>query len=73
LTSSNTPAAWIPAPFATASRWKGRALKPWTVAAMLALIFFGLVGAARITGHWQTNLSREIYMELVPNAQNFEH
>jgi polyferredoxin len=59
--------------FAIAARWKGRALKPWTVAAALALLFFGLVGAARLTGHWQTNLSREIYMELVPNAQNFEH
>jgi len=40
---------------------------------MLALIFFGLVGAARVSGHWQTNLSRELYMELVPNAQNFDH
>jgi polyferredoxin len=56
-----------------ASRWRGRALKPWTVAATLALLFFGLVGAARLTGHWQTNLSRDIYMELVPNANNFEH
>jgi polyferredoxin len=58
---------------ASASRWKGRALQPWTVAAALALLFFGLVGAARATGHWQTNLSREIYMELVPNAEHFEH
>jgi hypothetical protein len=40
---------------------------------MLAVIFFGLVGAARITGHWQTNLSREIYMELVPNANSYDH
>jgi polyferredoxin len=58
---------------AMAARWKHRALKPWTVAAMLAVIFFGLVGAARVTGHWQTNLSREIYMELVPNANSFDH
>ena len=56
-----------------AARWKNRALKPWTVAAMLAVIFFGFVGAARLTGHWQTNLSREIYMELVPHANDFEH
>jgi len=40
---------------------------------MLAVIFFGFVGAARLTGHWQTNLSREIYMELVPHANDFEH
>jgi len=62
-----------PAQDAIAARWKHRALKPWTVAAVLALLFFGMVGAARITGHWQTNLSREIYMELVPNANSFEH
>ena len=72
-TGWNIPATVVSTQADIASRWKGRALKPWTVAAMLALIFFGLVGAARITGHWQTNLSREIYMELVPNAQNFEH
>ena len=65
--------AATPAPGIIAARWKHRALKPWTVAAVLAVTFFGLVGAARITGHWQTNLSREIYMELVPNANNFEH
>jgi Polyferredoxin len=56
-----------------AARWRGRAIKPWTVAAAIALLFFGLVGVARVSHHWQTNLSREIYMELVPNAQNFEH
>jgi polyferredoxin len=66
----------IPAPathHTIAARWKNRALKPWTVAAALAIIFFGLVGTARMTGHWQTNLSREIYMELVPNTNSFDH
>jgi polyferredoxin len=58
---------------AAAARWRRRALKPRTVAAVLALVFFGLIGAARITGHWQTNISRQIYMELVPNAENFDH
>lgn len=65
--------AQVPAQSPVAARWRNRALKPWTVAAMIALIFFSLVGAARITGHWQTNLSRELYMQLVPNAQHFEH
>ncbi len=68
-----TSAAVTPTQEAIAARWRHRALKPWTVAAVLALLFFGMVGAARITGHWQTNLSREIYMELVPNANSFEH
>jgi hypothetical protein len=40
---------------------------------VLAVVLFGLIGAARVTGHWQTNISREIYMQLVPNAENFDH
>ena len=55
------------------ARWRGRALKPRTIAAVLAIVFFGLIGAARMTGHWQTNISREVYMQLVPNAENFDH
>jgi polyferredoxin len=73
LAPQKSSAKATPAHGTIAARWRNRALKPWTVAAMLALIFFGLVGAARVSGHWQTNLSRELYMELVPNAQNFDH
>jgi polyferredoxin len=59
--------------FPLASRWRKRALKPQTIGVVLALVFLGLVGAAKATGHWQTNVSREIYMQLVPNAQNLDH
>jgi polyferredoxin len=58
---------------AVAARWRHRALKPQIVAAVLALVIFGLIGAARATGHWQTNIPREIYMQLVPNADNYDH
>ena len=58
---------------ATASRWAHRILKPQVVAAVLALVFFGLIGTARATGHWQTNIPRDIYMRLVPNAENIDH
>ena len=54
-------------------RWQRRALRPRVVAALLAVVFFGLVGAARVTGHWQTNVSREVYMDLVPNADRYGH
>jgi hypothetical protein len=43
------------------------------VAVVLAVVFFGLIGAARATGHWQTNISRETYMDLVPNADRYDH
>ena len=57
----------------SASRWTGRTLPPQAVAAVLAVLFFGLIGAARLTGHWQTELPSELYMRLVPNAATFSH
>jgi polyferredoxin len=62
-----------PATGETAARWRHRAVKPRLVAALLALLFFGLIGAARVTGHWQTNIPRELYMRLVPDAGNYDH
>lgn len=58
---------------AAAARWWHSALKPQVVAAVLAIVFLGLIGAARATGHWQTDIPREIYMQLVPNADNYDH
>lgn len=57
----------------SAARWRNRTLQPRMVAAALALIFFGLIGIARATGHWQTNIPRDIYMQLVPHADDYGH
>ena len=57
----------------TAARWRRRALDPRAIAAVLALIFFGLVGIARATGHWQTNIPRDVYMQMVPHADDYGH
>ena len=56
-----------------AERWGQRALSPIAVAAVLACIFFGLVVVAKTTGHWQTNLPREVYMDLVSHANDAAH
>lgn len=56
-----------------AARWRSRALTPRMVAAVLAVIFFGLIGVARATGHWQTDILRDMYMQLVPHADDFGH
>lgn len=56
-----------------AERWGRRALSPIAVAAVLACIFVGLVVVAKTTGHWQTNLPREIYMDLVSHANDAAH
>jgi polyferredoxin len=58
---------------APAARWHNRALEPRLVAAVLALIFFGLIGVARATSHWQTNIPRDVYMRLVPHADEHGH
>jgi len=69
----NFPMSQNPAPEDVAARWRHRAVRPRLVAALLALVFLGVVGAARATGHWQTNISREIYRSLVPDANNVDH
>jgi polyferredoxin len=56
-----------------AARWRNRVLEPRMVAALLALVFFGLIGVARATGHWQTNIPRDVYMQLVPHADDYGH
>ncbi len=55
------------------THWRARTIEPWKVAAILAVIFFGLIGTARRTGHWQTYVSRDVYMQLVPHADEFSH
>jgi hypothetical protein len=50
------------------------------MAAGVAILFLGVVGYAKVTGQWNTNLKRQIYLELVPiylelvpNASAQEH
>ncbi len=57
----------------SAERWWRRTVSPRAVVAILAFIFFGLVFCAKITGHWQTNLPREVYMDLVTHAADATH
>jgi polyferredoxin len=56
-----------------AQRWFRRTLGPLAVTCILAYIFFGLILFARVTSHWQTNLPNDIYMNLVPHANEVSH
>ena len=57
----------------TATRWYRRAIGPVAVAAVIAYIFFGVVLWAKATNHWQTNVPRSVYMQLVPHANELSH
>lgn len=50
-----------------------RSLSPVAVAAGIAILFFGLVGYAKLAGHWDTKIPRDVYMQLIPNANEASH
>jgi polyferredoxin len=63
-----------PRPAATpAQRWYRRTLSPVAVTCVIAYLFFGVVLFARATGHWKTDLPRDVYMQLVPRANQLGH
>ena len=37
------------------------------------LVFFGLVGYAKLSGHWDTRLPKQVYLQLVPAASEQQH
>lgn len=50
-----------------------RAIPAWSLAAALAIVFFGLVGYAKLSGHWDTAVPQQIYFELVSHASEVSH
>jgi len=56
-----------------AERWRRRTLGPVAVTCVLAYVFFAMVLGARATSHWQTNLPKAVYMDLVPRANSLTH
>jgi polyferredoxin len=52
---------------------RSRAIPAWAVATTLAVIFCGIVGYARLSGHWRSNVPDAVYRELVPAADSFAH
>ncbi len=56
-----------------ASPRKRRAIPAWSMAAGIAILFLGMVGYAKATGQWNTNLPKQVYLQLVPNASEQHH
>jgi polyferredoxin len=46
---------------------------PWALAAGIAILFFGIVGYARMAGYWHTSIPDGMYMDLIPRAAEFAH
>jgi polyferredoxin len=52
---------------------KRHAVPVWSMAAGIAIIFFGLVGYAKYNNHWNTELPKHVYLQLVPAAGQQQH
>ena len=50
-----------------------RPLPAWSVAVGIAVLFFGLVACAKLTNHWNTQLPKDVYLQLVPLANEQQH
>jgi len=50
-----------------------RRVPAWAIAAGTALLFLGITGYARWSGHWSTGLPSRVYLELIPRANEFLH
>jgi polyferredoxin len=48
-------------------------LHGWQVAAGIGIIFFGLVGYAKLTDHWRSPLPAHLFVKLVPAANQQHH
>ena len=48
-------------------------IEPWPLAVGILVLFLGIVGFARFTGQWHTDLPDGMYQELIPRAGEFAH
>jgi len=56
--------------------WRARRparLPAWAWAVGIAALFFGIVGYAKATGHWNGAVPRAVYVELIPQADQARH
>lgn len=50
-----------------------RAVSSWQLATGIAIIFCGLIGYAKLSDRWQTHLPNQVYLRLVPAADEQHH
>jgi polyferredoxin len=55
------------------SKRKRKGLPAWAMAAGIALLFLGLAGFAKVTGHWNSSVPNSAYHQLIPHANSVAH
>ena len=55
------------------ARRRRHGLPAWAMATGIALLFLGLVGLAKVTGHWNSSVPNSVYHELIPRAGSVAH
>jgi polyferredoxin len=50
-----------------------REVAPWVMAAAIAVVFFGVVGFAKISGHWEGTVPEMVYRRLIPSLAELGH
>ncbi len=55
------------------SAGKRKRIPAWLMAAVMAVLFLGIVGYARWTGRWNTDIPSHVYDDLIPRAAEFSH
>ena len=48
-------------------------LPEWALAAGMALLFLGIIGYAKVTGHWNGDIPAQVYADIVPHADQASH
>src|SRR5262249_18736985 len=48
-------------------------VRPWALAAGVAVLFFGIVGFAKTEGYWKSDIPQAVYKQLVPHANEASH
>lgn len=62
-----------PAKGALEAEFVGLKIKPMHFAALVLVIYFGIIGAAMISGHWESNVTPAEYRALTPYIERLEH
>jgi polyferredoxin len=57
---------------AVVSPSRGR-ISPWAMAGGIAVLFLGIVGFAKASGHWNGDVPDYVYRQLVPHAEDVSH